>query len=146
MKFTKLLALLLAICMLGAMMVACNKEEEKNDDTEAPGTPAPAITVVLTIKDGGKTVVEDRPVSYVGDNPTLGEIIGNYCAEEAKEGEEYEPFDENAMLVQIGDLKKESGKRWTAYLREEGMAKEFASIKDQPVADGQHIIVALING
>lgn len=144
MKFTKLLALLLAICMLGAMMVACNKEDEKSDDTEAPGTPAPAITVTLTIKEGGKTVDDARPVSYVGDNPILGEIIGQYCAEE---GYEAEPFDSDNMLVQIGDLKKETGKtRWVAYLREEGLSKEFASIKDQPVSDGQHIIVALING
>lgn len=141
MKFTKLLALLLAICMLGTMMVACNKEE-KSDDTAAPGTDAPTITVNLTIKDiTGKTVVDKRPVSYKGNNPILGEIIGNYCAEE---GYETEPFDSNNILVQIGDMKKESGQRWAAYLQEEGLAKEFESIKDQAVSDGQHIIIALV--
>ncbi len=141
MKFTKLLALLLAVCMLGTILVACNKGSDE-DATEAPGTDAPTITVTLTIKDiTNKAVVEDRPVSYKGNNPTLGEIIGNYCAEE---GYEAEPFNENNMLEQIGDMKAESGQRWTAYLREEGLAKEFTSIKDQVVSDGQHIIIAIV--
>jgi len=113
-----------------------------NNNNNTVGKPLPTVCVLLTIKDGNKTVDEGRPVLYAGYNPTLGEIISQYCAEE---GYEDEPFDENALLVQIGDLKRESGERWVAYRREEGLAKEFVSIKDQPVIDGQHIIIALLN-
>ncbi|MBE6585638.1 MAG: hypothetical protein E7645_03825 [Ruminococcaceae bacterium] len=139
MKFSKLLAVLLAVCLLGTMMIACNKEGGDNETT-APETNAPvaSITVTLVVKDGGKEVARED-ITYKGATPTLGEIIAIYCA-----GNDYaEPFDAQGLLASIGDLSKGNGKSWIAFYEEEGKNEAFDSIKDQPVANGQTVVVAL---
>ena len=138
MKFSKLLAVLMAVCMLVTMLVAC----DSGNKTEDPATEAATsvtISVTLVIKDASGAEVANEAVSYTGTNPTLGEIIGNYCA--ANEYEE--AFDANNLLTKIGELAPASGERWIAYYESEGKNNAFDSIKNQPVADGQKIVIAI---
>lgn len=136
MKFSKLFALLLALCLLCTAMVACDSTGDSEDTTEA--ATKVTIAVTLVIKDGSTEVAREA-VSYSGSNPTLGEIIEIYCV-----GNEYaDPFDANGLLNTIGDLTKGDGKSWIAYYESEGKNEAFDSVKDQPVADGQVVVLAL---
>ena len=136
MKFSKLFALLLAVCLLCTAMVACNSTGDSEETTEA--ATQVSISVTLVVKNGSSEVSREA-VSYKGDNPTLGEIIEIFCV-----GNEYaEPFDANGLLTTIGDLTKGDGKSWIAYYESEGKNEAFDSIKDQPVADGQVVVLAL---
>lgn len=139
MKFSKLLALLLAVCLLGTLMVACDSGD-KTEETSAEAATSVTISVTLVIKDASGAEVANEAVSYTGTNPTLGEIIGNYCA---AEGYENEPFDANDLLSAIGELAPADGEHWIAYYESEGKNEAFDSIKNQPVADGQKIVVAI---
>ena len=149
MKFTKIFALVLAVCMLGTMMIACSSNipdgkaplvtidlsgrNEQEDDTSN------SISVTLVIKDGSGAEVANEVMIYSGENPTLGDLLSNYCVAHGYE----EPFDANNLLSSIGDLTTGDGEYWIAYYESEGKNKAFASIKNQPVADGQKIIVAI---
>ena len=137
MKFSKLLAVILAVCLLGTMMIACNNG---GDGEETSGEAASAVTISVTlIVKNGTAEVDNEAVSYTGTNPTLGEIIGNYCA-----ANEYpEAFDEQGLLATIGDLTKGDGKTWSAYYETKGKTEAFDSIKDQVVADGDRIVLQL---
>ncbi len=138
MKFSKLLALILAVCLLGSMMIACDSGD-KTEETSAEAATSVTISVTLVIKDASGAEVANEAVSYTGSNPTLGEIIGNYCA-----GNDYaEAFDANDLLSAIGELAPADGERWIAYYEAEGKNNAFDSIKNQPVADGQKIVVAI---
>ena len=107
--------------------------------TSAPQAPDPVtISVALIIKDGVVTV-DKEDVSYTGTNPTLGEIICNYCA-----ANDYaEPFDEQGLLRSIDKLSKGNGKTWSAFYEHNGKDYSFTSIKEQPVSDGDRIVVLL---
>ncbi len=140
MRFSKLLALILAVCLLGTLMVACDSGN-KTEETTAEAATSVTISVTLIIKDASGAEVANEAVSYTGTNATLGEIIGNYCA---AEGYETEPFDANDLLASIGELTPASGERWIAYPEAEGKNGAFDSIKNQPVADGDKIVVAIV--
>ena len=140
MKFSKILALILAVCMLGTLMVACDSGD-KTEETSAEAATSVTISVTLIIKAADGSEVANEAVSYTGSNPTLGEIIGNYCA---AEGYENEPFDTNDLLSAIGELAPADGERWIAYLETEGKNGAFDSIKNQAVADGDKIVVAIV--
>ena len=138
MKFSKLLALILAVCMLGTRMIAWNGSGSGEETTVEAATSV-TISVTLIIKDANGAEVANEAVSYTGTNATLGEIIGNYCA-----GNDYEEaFDDNDLLSAIGELKPGEGELWIAYYENEGKNKAFASIKNQPVADGQKVVLAI---
>ncbi len=139
MKFSKILALLLAVCLLGTLMVACDSGD-KTEETSAEAVTSVTVSVTLIIKDASGAEVANEVVSYTGSNATLGEIIGNYCA---AEGYENEPFDENDLLSAIGELAPADGERWIAYPETEGKNGAFDSIKNQPVADGDKIVIAI---
>lgn len=138
MKFSKILSLLLAICLLGSLMVACNNSGD-GEETSGEAATSVTISVTLVIKDASGAEVANEAVSYTGTNPTLGEIIGNYCA-----GNDYaEAFDANDLLSAIGELAPADGERWIAYYESEGKNEAFDSIKNQPVADGQKVVIAI---
>lgn len=149
MKFTKIFALVLAVCMLGTLMIACSSNipdgnaplvtidlSGKGENEDATDN---AISVTLVIKDGTGAEVANEVVTLSMENPTLGDILSNYCVAHGYE----EPFDDNDLLSAIGDLTTGEGEYWIAYYEVEGKSKAFDSIKNQPVADGQKIIVAI---
>lgn len=141
MKFSKLLALLLAVCLLGTMMIACN-DSGSPEETSGEVATSVTISVTLIVKDAAGAEVVNEAISYTGANPTLGEIIALYCV-----GEDYaEPFDSNDLLTAIGELAPADGERWIAYYEAEGKNEAFDSIKNQAVADGQKIVVAIDKG
>lgn len=131
MKFTKILAMILALCLMSVVFVACDSgDKEGESDTIA----ASKVSVTLIIKDAsGKTVNE----STVTCNGTLGDAIEMYCAGEGFEGE---CFDATGLLHAIGDL---TGNTWKAYYEDEGSNKAFDSIKDKAVQDGRRVVVSL---
>ncbi len=139
MKFVKILALVLSVCMLGSMLLACDKG---GDTEETEAAESVSISVNLIIKDGSTTVDEDT-VKYEGKNPTLGNVIELYCVGE------YEDYADDAfdtatgLLSKIGDLTATGGKNWVAYYEQEGESKAFASIQNQILADGQTVVLVL---
>lgn len=135
MKLLKILAIAMAICLLGTAFIACDKGGETPDDTTAAQTVT--ITVSLIIKEGST-------VKYEGStscNGTLGDAIEMFCAGEFEE--EITCFDESGILKNIGDLSAGDGKRWKAYYEDEGQSKAFESIKDQTLVEGKTVVIVL---
>lgn len=139
MKFVKILALVLSVCMLGSMLLAC----DKGGDTEETETAeSVSINVTLIIKNGS-TEVDEEAVKYEGTNPTLGNVIELYCAGEYEDYAD-DAFDtKTGLLTKIGDLVAADGKNWVAYYEQEGESKAFASIQNQTLADGQTVVLVL---
>ena len=134
MKFIKILALILSVCLLGAAFVACDKGGESA--TEADTAEKVVINVKVIVKDGNETKYEDT-VKYEGTEPTLGNIIDWFC-EVSLEQENAEPFDANGLLTKIGELE---GSNWVAYYEDKGSNNKFDSIKSKPIEDGKTVII-----
>ena len=136
MKFVKILAVIMAVCLLSAAFIACDggKSEET---TVAETTAKTTVEVTLIIKDGSSTKYEGTTIC----NGTLGHAIEMFCAGEFEE--EITCFDENGILKTIGELTAGDGKRWKAYYEDEGQSKAFESIKDQALAEGKTVIIVL---
>lgn len=135
MKLLKILAVVMAICLLGSAFIACDKGGETTEDTTVQQTVT--ITVNLIVKDGS-TVAYDGSTTC---NGTLGDAIEMFCAGEFEE--EITCFDENGILKTIGELTAGDGKRWKAYYEDEGQSKAFESIKDQALAEGKTVVIVL---
>ncbi len=135
MKLIKILALIMAVCLLGTAFIACDNGDKGNDseDTTAATT---TVKINLVIKDGSTTKYEDE-VTCKG---TLGEAIEIFAA---GEGQETDCFDENGILKTILELEASGDKRWSAYYEDEGQSKAFDSIKDQKLIDGKTVCVVL---
>ena len=139
MKLLKILAIVMAICLLGTALIACDKADETAETTAAETTAEQKVTVTvqLTVKDGSTTKYEGSTTC----NGTLGDAIEMFCFNEFEE--EIECFNSASILKNIGELSADSGKSWTAYFAEEGKNKAFKSIKDQPVSNGDEIVLVL---
>ena len=136
MKFLKILAVIMAVCLLGTAFIACDKGDGKGEDTTASqGTTSVEITLI--IKDGSVTKYEEK----VKCNGTLGDAIEMFCAGEFEE--EITVFDGNGLLSTIGDMVAGEGKSWKAYYEDEGQSNAFDSIKNQPVTNGKTVVVVL---
>lgn len=135
MKLLKILAVVMAICLLGSAFIACDKGGETTEDTTVQQTVT--ITVNLIVKDGSTVAYEGSTTC----NGTLGDAIEMFCAGEFEE--EITCFDENGILKTIGELTAGDGKRWKAYYEDEGQSKAFESIKDQALAEGKTVVIVL---
>ncbi len=134
MKLLKILAIAMAICLLGTAFIACDKGGDTEETTAGEKV---NITVNLVIKDGSTT-------KYEGSTPcdgTLGNAIEMFCAGEFEE--EITCFDENDILKTIGELTAADGKRWKAWYEDEGQSKAFESIKTQTLTEGKTIVITL---
>ena len=137
MKLLKILAVIMAVCLLGTALIACDKGGEVDDTPETTAAQNTTITVKLIIKDGSSTKYEES----ITCNGTLGDAIEMFCAGEFEE--EITCFDENGILKTIGELTAGDGKRWKAYYEDEGQSKAFESIKDQTLAEGKTVVIVL---
>ena len=135
MKLLKILAIAMAICMLGAAFIAC--DGGKTDETTVAETAATKVEVTLIIKEGSSTKYEGTTIC----NGTLGHAIEMFCAGEFEE--EFEIFNEMGLLSAIGDLKAGDGKSFKAYYEDEGQSKAFASIKDEVLKPGKTVVIVL---
>ena len=136
MKLLKILAVIMAVCLLGSAFIACDggtAEETTVAETAATTT----IEVTLIIKDGSSTKYEGTTKC----NGTLGHAIEMFCAGEFED--EFEIFDGNGLLATIGELSAGNGKSWKAYYEDEGQSKAFESIKDQALANGKTVVIVL---
>ena len=137
MKLLKILAVIMAVCLLGTAFIACDKGGEADDTPETTAAQNTTVTVKLIIKDGSSTKYEES----ITCNGTLGDAIEMFCVGEFEE--EITCFDATGILKNIGPLSAGGGKSWKAYFADEGEAKAFKSIKDQPLSDGDEVIVVL---
>ena len=135
MKILKILAVIMAVCLLGAAFVACDSAGEVEETTAAETTAR--ITVNLIIKEGSITKYEGSTTC----NGTLGDAIEMFCAGEFEE--DFEVFNESGLLTTIGELTAGSGKSWKAYYEDKGQGEAFSSIKDQTVKEGKTIVIVL---
>jgi hypothetical protein len=135
MKLLKILAVVMAICLLGSAFIACDKGGETTEDTTVQQTVT--ITVSLIVKDGSTVAYEGSTTC----NGTLGDAIEMFCAGEFED--EFVIFDGNGLLATIGELSAGNGKSWKAYYEDEGQSKAFESIKDQALENGKTIVIVL---
>jgi hypothetical protein len=134
MKLLKILAVVMALCLLSSAFIACDKGGETEETTVEEKV---TITVNLIIKDGAT-------VKYQGSTPcngTLGDAIEMFCAGEFEE--EITCFDSTGILQTIGELTAADGKRWIAYDEDEGEEEAFKSILKETLKDGQTIVIVL---
>ncbi len=138
MKILKILAVIMAVCLLGSAFIACDKADGGTETTaDTKGAAAETVTIKLIIKDGSVTKYEGSTKC----DGTLGNAIEMYCAGEF-EGDA-EIFDNNNLLATIGELSAGNGKNWKAYYEDEGQSNAFESIKAQVVENGRTVVLVL---
>ena len=134
MKFVKILALVMAVCLLSAAFVACDNGDK---GTETTADEKVSLKVKVIVKQGSDTKYEED-VNYTGTDATLGSIIDWLC--EVNLGiDNAECFDANGLLTGIGDV---TGSNWIAYYEDAGKNNKFDSIKNQVIEDGKTIIIS----
>ena len=137
MKFLKILAVIMAVCLLGSAFIACDKGNGDGEGTEAE-TKGTTVEINLIIKDGSVTKYEGSTKC----DGTLGNAIEMFCAGEFEE--EFTIFDDTTdMLVTIGELSAGDGKSWKAYYEDQGQSNAFDSIKNQTLTSGKTVVVVL---
>ncbi len=137
MKFLKVLALIMTVCLLATAFVACdNGSDKETEANSADGTTA-TISVTLVIRNDGTEVARATTTC----NGTLADAIEMYCAGEGYEGECFDAS--TGILTAIGELKAGDGKSWIAYYEDQGKAEAFDSIKTQTVENGKTIVLSL---
>ena len=135
MKFLKILAVIMAVCLLGTAFIACDKNKsDKDGETTAS---AAKVKITLVIKDGSKEVARQE----VTCDGTLRNAIEDYCTFDLEQ--EAPAFDGNGLLTTIGDLTKADGKDWIAYYEDQGQSNAFGKISTQEVEDGKTVVVVL---
>lgn len=137
MRMTKIVAIVLALCMLSCLFVAC---DDGNEAATEAGTVAAAekIEVTIEIIHGGSTVVTDKETVEAGK--TLADVLALYCA-----GIDYEGdiFDANGIMTTIGI---EGGEpltgNWTAYYKDKGQTDgKIASIMNEVMTGACTIVL-----
>ncbi len=136
MKFLKIFALVMAVCLLGAAFVSCDPRRN-SDETVVLDTQASGVEINLVIKDGNTTKYEGK----VTCNGKLGNAIELFCAGEFEE--DIQVFDDTGLLSAIGELKSGDGKHWKAYYEDQGQDQAFESIRDQEVRAGKTVVIVL---
>ena len=136
MKILKILAVVMAVCLLGSAFIACDKNSSGDGETTTAATTT-TVEVKLVIKDGSVTKYEGTTKC----NGTLGNAIEMFCAGEFEE--EFTIFDGNDLLATIGELSAGDGKSWKAYYEDEGQSNAFDSIKNQTLTNGKTVVLVL---
>jgi hypothetical protein len=137
MKSYRVLALVLAMLMIGCVMVACDKEPEAVKTT---------VKVTVTIKDGpdGEVLAQERDYAYtynkVGEEqPTITDVVLDICefneltVEFQDEAQQY--------ISKIGNKSAGKGEFWTYALN--GVNNLDLPMYEQTVAEGDIIVVYL---
>ncbi|MBQ1232706.1 MAG: DUF4430 domain-containing protein [Clostridia bacterium] len=138
MKLYRVLALVLAVLMVGVMLVACDKKEPEAVKT--------TVKVTVTIKDGpdGEVLAQERDYPYTynqtGDEqPTIIDVVLDVCelneltVEFQDESQQY--------ISKIGNKSAAKGEFWTYALN--GVNNLDLPMYEQTVAEGDVIVVYL---
>lgn len=140
MKPIKLLALILAVCLLSCAFVACD-----SGDSDA-GTPTESATqaaeqvkvknVTLIIQENGKDKAT-MTYDYTGADKTLVNVIKFFCI--AEYGSDEGCFASTGLLAKIGEVE---GETWEAYDKAKGSTKgAIPSMKDYVVEEDMTIVL-----
>ena len=137
MKLYRVLAVALAMLMIGCVMVACDKEPEAVKTT---------IKVAFTIKDGpeGEILAQDREYAYtyekVGEKePTITEVLIDICELEELTIEFQDETQQ--VITKIGNKTAGKGEFWTYALN--GTNNLDNPMYIQTVKEGDVIVVYL---
>ena len=145
MKFLKMIALLMAVCLLGSAMMACDSNEPQETETEAKSNET-TITVTLKIQapKGSKGEDIEVEVEHKGETHTLGNIIEWYCEVLNEDPADDQPFD-GTTLKRIGSWTPGSGELWIGYFEGEGggRANEIGSLYNQEVKDHDTVVLLI---
>ncbi len=149
MKFARILALILAVCMMSCVFVACDSGNEdgtaaetsaSDETTDGTGTGSVSssgkvrLTVKLIIKGGKKDIEQMMP--YGGEDALLSSVIDFY--NEIFNDSTESCFNSAGILTKIGNLEGD----WTAYDEAKGSsAGKIPSIADFVVEDGMTIVL-----
>ena len=154
MKFLKIMAALMAVCMLGSAMLACGKKDDDKDNKQESETqPAQKITVSLLIEAPAGSKGEDIEKSCIAEfeSKTLGEVIEYCCDIYQLNTEEEPPFEEIGgvkMLKTINGWEPKEGQKWSAYLKDSQTGIDLNSPLDpysQTIEDGQTYVIKIVN-
>ena len=138
MKLYRVLALVLAMLMIGCVLVACGEKEPEAVKT--------TVKVTITVKDGpdGEVLAQERDYAYkddkVGDKvPTITEVLIDVCElnELAIEFQD----DSQQVITKIGSKTAGKGEFWTYALN--GVNNLDNPMYIQTVAEGDIIVVYL---
>lgn len=132
MKFWKIAALIMAVCMLCSAFVAC--DSGKSAETAAPAEVSDKVTdktISLVVKVGNETKYEGT-VTFSG---YLGDAIELFTINEIEDSDGT-CFDEHGFLVTVCDITAEADQSWTAYFEAEGInAGAINTIRTQSLKD-----------
>ena len=140
--FAKILAIVLAVLTLSSLMVACGGNNEQ--ETEAATISDKKITLTVIVKSATGKEVYKQEFQCPENKATLGEALEIFSAYIDYTGDDYTLFDNNGILTQLGDVKPGEGQIFIAYDETKGKDEAFKTIKDQPVTDGQTIVVQVV--
>ncbi len=137
MKLYRVLALMLAMLMIGCVVVACDKEPEPVKTN---------VNLKFTIKDGpkGEEIAQDAEYVYtynkVGDQqPTITEVLIYFC--DLNEIPLEFQDESQQVITKIGNKSAGKGEFWTYALNQENNLDNPMYI--QTVKDGDIIVVYL---
>ncbi len=135
MKILKVLAAVMAVCLLSCAFIACDTESGATEtETEAVATKFKA-SVTLIIKDGDKQV-DKETLAFEGNDATLKSVIEFYCA--IKDYDSDNCFASTGLLSKIGDLEG----TWSGYDEAQGSsAGKIESLQTFEVSDGMTIVL-----
>ena len=138
MKFLKIMAALLAVCMLGSALIACGGGETETE-TESATEAVKKITVTLKIEAPNGSKDDDIEQEVVCEATTLGDVIQYYCEVYNEDTADDTPFNSSNLLIRIGAWEGD----WEAYFEGEGGGRNntLSSIYSQPVKDGQTYVL-----
>ncbi len=143
MKLLKVMAALLAVCLLGSAMVACAGGNDKESATDSETEAVPSITVTLKVEAPKGSDDEDIEEAVTGKFSTLGEVIQYYCEVINSDESDDTPFNSLNMLQRIGSWEAGESEQWIAYFEGEGGGKSnpLKSIYNQAVEDGETYVL-----
>ncbi len=131
MKFTKMMALILASCLLCCALVACNNAT--NDETESSAEDVDTVqnkTISLLVKADGETKYEGD-ITFSG---YLGDAIELFTISKIDDSEG-ECFDEHGFLVTVCDITAAENQSWVAYFEDDGIGKPIGTVRTQSLKD-----------
>lgn len=134
MKIVKILAAILAVCMLSCAFIACDNGVDAESGSATEAATKFKANVTLVIKNGDKQI-DKETVPYEGTEATLKGVIEFYCA--IKDYPSDDCFDSTGLLSKIGDL---TGS-WEGYDEAAGSNNKIQSLKDFEVKDGMTIVL-----
>ncbi len=118
MKITKILMLMLAVCLLCCSFVACGDKDNDGSKETVAETDSNAVTdrtITLVVKVGDEKKYEGK-IKFSG---YLGDAIEDFTMDQIEDSEG-NCFDDHNILTTVCDITATADQRWTAYFEKLG--------------------------